>query len=214
MRRNKVAFVASIAALTGVAGMCDPLVAPEVDGTIKACVKQDGTLRVVDNSRPCDSSEKPLNWNQVGPAGASGVAGPSGASVTPYILESTFSNVVANVDEPSTLISVPSGNYRAELLMQADELGSPPVHEWAFDSVNCGLQNGAGESFFVKATRSMLLEGPDGHYGVNLISVPAGTQVYLLCRYPEVSSGSGYAADITYRVILTPIAGSQTLSPA
>ncbi|MFC4776010.1 tail fiber protein [Paenibacillus sp. GCM10023252] len=46
--------------------------------TIQACVKDNGTLRLVSSATVCYKSEKRVSWNVVGPKGDPGIAGPQG----------------------------------------------------------------------------------------------------------------------------------------
>src|SRR5262245_27307777 len=46
--------------------------------TIHACVKHDGTVRIVDANARCGGNEQPLTWNVQGPAGPAGPRGPKG----------------------------------------------------------------------------------------------------------------------------------------
>jgi hypothetical protein len=46
--------------------------------TIHACVKDSGTIRIVDTGAKCAGGEQPLTWNIQGPAGPVGPQGPKG----------------------------------------------------------------------------------------------------------------------------------------
>jgi hypothetical protein len=46
--------------------------------TINACVKRDGTIRIVDAGARCAGNEQPLTWNIQGPAGPAGPKGDTG----------------------------------------------------------------------------------------------------------------------------------------
>jgi hypothetical protein len=46
--------------------------------TINACVKRDGTIRIVDAGARCAGSEQPLTWNVQGPQGPKGDTGARG----------------------------------------------------------------------------------------------------------------------------------------
>jgi hypothetical protein len=50
---------------------------PDPSGTIHACYRSNGNLRLVDRSS-CTSSETALTWNQTGPQGPAGAPGPQG----------------------------------------------------------------------------------------------------------------------------------------
>jgi hypothetical protein len=53
---------------------------PSADGTITACMKSDGTIRLIDTDAgvSCKSNERAVTWNQTGPPGPAGPAGPPG----------------------------------------------------------------------------------------------------------------------------------------
>src|SRR5215204_5654247 len=57
---------------------------PAQDGTIWTCyTKSTGTIRIIDSGASCKNGETSLQWNQKGPAGATGPqgnAGPAGAT--------------------------------------------------------------------------------------------------------------------------------------
>ena len=54
---------------------------PGNDGVIHGCYNQvNGQLRVVESATECKNSELAIQWNQSGPAGASGAAGAAGTS--------------------------------------------------------------------------------------------------------------------------------------
>lgn len=48
------------------------------DGVIHACVKANGSLRVVETGTACGAGETPLEWNQEGRQGETGPQGPPG----------------------------------------------------------------------------------------------------------------------------------------
>jgi hypothetical protein len=50
------------------------------DGTISACLKKDGNIKVIDSEAgdSCKKNEQPLSWNVQGPLGAQGEQGPPG----------------------------------------------------------------------------------------------------------------------------------------
>jgi hypothetical protein len=52
---------------------------PEPDGTIRGCYGDAGQLRVLVSAHDtCDQRDNPLTWNQKGPQGPQGAAGPAG----------------------------------------------------------------------------------------------------------------------------------------
>ncbi len=58
---------------------------PAQDGTISACKKTDGSIRLIDKEagQSCSSSQQLVEWNQQGPAGP---PGPSGISGWQYVV--------------------------------------------------------------------------------------------------------------------------------
>ena len=71
------ALIAAVAATLLGGGVAYATI-PDGQGLIHACVKENGgQLRVIDVGS-CSSSEQPLDWNQVGPAGPPGAQGPVG----------------------------------------------------------------------------------------------------------------------------------------
>ena len=75
-------LAATIAALAA-SGVGVAVAAIPGDGQIDACyTKVGGVVRVIDlaKNEKCNATlEKPIAWNQTGPAGAPGAAGPAGA---------------------------------------------------------------------------------------------------------------------------------------
>src|SRR5664280_2034745 len=49
-------------------------------GTLKACVNEEGAIRLLKPGKGCKKGQKAVSWNQVGPAGAKGVAGAPGTA--------------------------------------------------------------------------------------------------------------------------------------
>lgn len=52
-------------------------------GTLKACVNEEGAIRLLKVGKGCKKGQKAVSWNETGPAGAkgaAGAAGPAGAS--------------------------------------------------------------------------------------------------------------------------------------
>jgi type VI secretion system secreted protein Hcp len=79
-RAMKIALPAALALGAGTAVAIAAI--PASDGTIHACYSTTGTptgaARIVEETDTCATTEKPLTWNQTGPAGPSGPTGPSG----------------------------------------------------------------------------------------------------------------------------------------
>jgi hypothetical protein len=69
-------IVAAVAVL--VLGGSVALALPDGDGTIDACVKGDGQVRIVDSSDDCKNNETHMRWNEEGLPGEDGAQGPAG----------------------------------------------------------------------------------------------------------------------------------------
>jgi hypothetical protein len=79
VRRHHVALAALFFALGGTAYAAAGGI-PDSHGVIHGCFRaRTGALRVVAGGVKCAHGERPLSWNQEGPAGAPGRAGSSGA---------------------------------------------------------------------------------------------------------------------------------------
>jgi hypothetical protein len=78
MTRGKtIALLAIVAAGTATA---TAVAIPDSNGVIHGCYgKVNGQLRVVDRAADCRNNERPLKWNERGPAGAAGQPGTAGA---------------------------------------------------------------------------------------------------------------------------------------
>ncbi len=112
---NVTATLALVAALAGSAVAS----IPGPGGTIKGCYKKsNGSLRVIDSAKSCQSSEKALSWNTKGPAGPSEVF--SGYRDTPVTVQGGSLDVAGLV--------VPGGSYLviATALLQTP---SPPSQD-------------------------------------------------------------------------------------
>ena len=81
MKRQPLAVaLVGLVGLVGLAGAAAISAATEVDGTIYACQNlRHGLLRVVAAADACKTTkEKPIQWNERGPAGPAGEPGPQG----------------------------------------------------------------------------------------------------------------------------------------
>ena len=81
MRRPIVFSAATAVVLAGSALALGSI--PDSAGVIHGCYGPNGSLRVVDTEagKHCTKSETALDWNQVGPIGATGPAGPQALAV-------------------------------------------------------------------------------------------------------------------------------------
>ena len=124
---NVTATLALGAALAGTAVAS----IPGPGGTIKGCYKKsNGSLRVIDSAKSCQSSEKALTWNTKGPAGPSEAF--SGQRDTPVTVQGGGLDIAR--------LDVPGGSYAvtATALLQTP---SPPSQD-AF--IGCFLQTPSG----------------------------------------------------------------------
>ena len=121
LRRGAVLTAVAVAAAVG--GVAYASI-PDSAGVIHGCyVTGTGQLRVYDSesatSKKCASNEKPLNWNQQGPAGPAGPAGPTGpqgpagTSGAAHAYFATDSNEVAGESQHNigVLSNLPAGTY-------------------------------------------------------------------------------------------------------
>ena len=80
IRGSKIVVVAAVAIATAFVGVAyaafDGFIVGS-DGVIVACAKPDGVVRLPGSSRTCDAGEKAFSWNQRGPQGPQGEAGPA-----------------------------------------------------------------------------------------------------------------------------------------
>lgn len=112
-RRRLIGVVACVV-LFAVAGIAYAAI-PGTDGIIHGCYqKTNGALRVIDPAarQACGSTEKSLDWNQVGQQGAAGPQGPAGPS---DLWDSSKVGDLVGLPggQTTTLasVSVPAGSY-------------------------------------------------------------------------------------------------------
>jgi hypothetical protein len=78
--RPKIRLAVLAVVVTGLAGGIGYATIPDPAGVIHGCYKPaNGSLRVIDRSAggACSSGERALSWNQAGPPGPAGTAGPT-----------------------------------------------------------------------------------------------------------------------------------------
>lgn len=78
MRIRLLTVVVCLVALVGtIAAVAVAAAIPSADGTITACRKSDGSIRLIDtdSGATCKSNEQALTWNQTGPQGPPGMSG-------------------------------------------------------------------------------------------------------------------------------------------
>jgi hypothetical protein len=98
-RLHLVLAVAAGMALSAGIGVASGAI-PSSNGTINACQAKVGGfryLRLLDTGESCRGGEKPLTWNQKGPAGPPGPAGPKGSGVGKLTMRQ-----VIEISEPGT----------------------------------------------------------------------------------------------------------------
>ncbi len=78
-RRRRLIIMAAAVVVTSPVAVAMAAI-PAGDGTISGCYSPNGSLRVIDAANAtCTSRERPLTWDQRGPAGPAGPAGVAGA---------------------------------------------------------------------------------------------------------------------------------------
>jgi hypothetical protein len=83
MHRPSPALVVASIALVVAAGGGAMAAIPGADGTIHGCIGARGALRVIEPPATCEAGETALDFNQTGPPGERGPAGPAGQDLTP-----------------------------------------------------------------------------------------------------------------------------------
>ena len=71
--------------------------APATAQVIDACVKNDGSLHIVEGSADCRKNETPISWNAAGPAGPQGPAGDRGPAGDNLVVIDGSGNVVGQL---------------------------------------------------------------------------------------------------------------------
>ena len=104
------------------------------DGTITACYKANGILRVIDAEagQTCTGSEQQLTWNQTGPQGPQGPPGPQGpqgpSGALGDLFQSQRSATVDNYAGQDIVLemgSLPAGSYSLDLAVAASAGAGP-----------------------------------------------------------------------------------------
>jgi hypothetical protein len=121
---------------------------PDGNGVIHGCYKTvGGALRVIDTGAGgvCNASEKPLNWNQNGPKGATGPTGrtgptgPAGATMATSVTAISFVSLSSS-STGTTLatLNLPAGSF--VLFGRAEILSDGAVNDYL---ATCALSAGA-----------------------------------------------------------------------
>jgi hypothetical protein len=201
---------------------------PAANGTITACYKANGSLRLIDAEagQACSSTEQALLWNQTGPQGAQGIQGPEGPQGVPgppgetvrgyRVLRATPDEVEITVVGTGPLgfpesglgsgthilaMQLPQGVYVADATIAArKESGNGDFACWVHNSVRFSI-----------FTRTTLGNAP-GHVIRNTVSssgifsIPAGGGTLLLecwqAALPEApGSPSGVNPTVFYATL-------------
>jgi hypothetical protein len=96
---NVIATFALVFAMTG--GAIAATGGFTSNGTIKACVNEEGGLKLLKAGKHCKRGQKTVAWNQTGPVGAKGAAGSPGA---PGATGATGDTKWASVNEDGLLL--------------------------------------------------------------------------------------------------------------
>jgi hypothetical protein len=74
-------------------------------GKLRACVSQEGSLKLLKPGKKCKKGQSPISWNQVGPKGPAGAQGPAGASGAPAAPATSAVTLWAEVNASGQLVA-------------------------------------------------------------------------------------------------------------
>jgi hypothetical protein len=74
-------------------------------GALRACVNQEGGLRLLKSGKKCKKGQSVIGWSQVGPKGLTGVQGPAGAAGTPGAPGAPAVTLWAEVDASGRVVA-------------------------------------------------------------------------------------------------------------
>jgi len=189
-RSGSIATVVLVALLASV-GVAYAAI-PSADGVIHACYNASsnpsGSVRVIDTEAgaKCAKNEKPLSFNQTGPAGPQGPAGPAGPTglTGPQgepgpagVSTATFAFTTVHVALPEAFTKVvaknlPAGSWAIVATVNTSAFGPISGGDNIRD-VNCELRNGA--DFIGGATDRRAIPVDDHVY--RSLSMNGGAQV-------------------------------------
>jgi hypothetical protein len=146
----QVALTATAA--TALAGGIAVAGIPSADGTFHGCVDTSGELRMYDaesGAKGCDQGERPIAWNQQGPAGpkgatgATGATGPKGATgpAGPSFARGHWrTSSIVTSDEYRTFVesALPAGNFVVTAKLDAFMREIPGSAHWG--ELKCRLR--------------------------------------------------------------------------
>jgi hypothetical protein len=118
MPRPSPALVVAVIALVVAAGGGAMAALPDSDGTIHGCVGARGALRVIEPPTTCEAGETPLDFNQTGPPGERGPAGPPGPDLT---AEQTQLEQAADAPPARVLPKKPKLSRRQKLALKPEK---------------------------------------------------------------------------------------------
>ena len=164
---------------------------------IHACVARDGIVRIVAPMANCKSSETPLHWNIVGPAGPAGPAGPEGQPGAP-----------GQQGEPGTAGEPGiSGYENLQYAVALDETitGQDPdgnQQQWSVARARCspGKRILGGTHILQRANGDRLTNAEWatlGQFGTQLTTPLDGTGEYQIIVFNPESIALGAFANIT-----------------
>jgi len=184
---------------------------PDSSGVIRACYAgRNGHLRVIDTdaSGTCTSSEEPLNWNQVGPKGATGERGPSNGFVSanyslfPTPLPETFTDI-------GVRLNLPAGRFISSATVGLDNGGEP----WRQVAARCFLSGPDG----AVTSSSGDVEFGDSDASVESGTIPLAGAIQLAAagmvtvRCSALPSGVVFTAPSTITAIEVKLVANQSL---
>jgi hypothetical protein len=137
LRRRPTRLAAATAtALVLGAGSVAYAAIPSADGVVSGCyAKNGGTLRVVDASAPCKTTEMSIAWNQKGQPGAQGPQGPQGpqgakgepGGLSTVHTGSGSATVTADTYSDVAGVQLPAGTYQIAGKGQVNNQQSSPA---------------------------------------------------------------------------------------
>ncbi len=156
--------------------------------TIRACVKDNGTMRIVKQDTKCANGEQPLTWNVQGPAGPVGPVGPKG-------------NTGAQGPKGDTGLTGPAGPAGPQGLK-----GDPGVQGLVGPA---GLQGSKGDTGLIGPAGPTGPQEPQGNTGVQ--GVPWLSEYEVVTAVQAIPSAGGWSYDAVCPKGKTAISGGYTM---
>jgi hypothetical protein len=157
------------------------LASPATAQVINACVKPNGTLKVVAASGDCASNETPISWNVQGPQGEPGMDGMDG-------LDGNAGPSLRILDGAGTVLGILGHNglrpfnVQLGLSIPVSTLRGRPNTNVFFDAPDCGAGAGRG---YIPGAQSLGAIGPAAHL---IGPYPAPSPTYFAVRTEIVAS--------------------------